>query len=459
MKTIELKEVIAPEIDQEIMPVQLTDETMTQRKKALLAKMQDEKLEALVIYADLEHGGNFEYLTGFVPRFEEAVLVLHRNGSAYMVLGNENLNKAEKARITAVPVHMPHFSLPNQPMINQISVAEILTQTKIQEANTIGLVGWKNFTSQHDENSALYELPYYVVVALQTICKGASFTNANHLFIGEKGLRTTNSANEIAHYEFGAMLASKCILDTMANIEVGMSEMALAETLSSAGQTHNVVTIMSTGERFKKANLYPTSKKIELGDRIAMTTSYKGGLQCRNAYAAYGSDDLPESERDYEDKVAKPYYSAIATWLETARVGITGKELYDTIETVLPKAVYGWSLNPGHLTADEEWMSSPVYPDSQEVLQSGMIFQIDIIPSVTGYSGVSCESGAVLADEALRQTIKAEYPEMWTRMEKRRNYLKEVLGINLTADILPMGNGTAFYRPYLLNKEMAFVCQ
>ena len=35
--------------------------------------MQEENFDILVIYADLEHGSNFEYLCGFLPRFEEAL--------------------------------------------------------------------------------------------------------------------------------------------------------------------------------------------------------------------------------------------------------------------------------------------------------------------------------------------------------------------------------------------------
>ncbi|MFR5077960.1 MAG: hypothetical protein ACLTDX_07970 [[Clostridium] innocuum] len=64
--------------------------------------MHEDGFDAVVVYADLEHGSNFEYLCGFLPRFEEALLILHANGKAFMVLGNENLNKAGKARIEAV---------------------------------------------------------------------------------------------------------------------------------------------------------------------------------------------------------------------------------------------------------------------------------------------------------------------------------------------------------------------
>jgi len=45
---------------------------------------------------------------------------------------------------------------------------------------------------------------------------------------------------------------------------------------------------------------------------------------------------------------------------------------------------WNWHLNPGHLVADEEWLCSPVYPDSAVRFASGMLFQIDIIPSLPG---------------------------------------------------------------------------
>ena len=75
----------------------------------------------------------------------------------------------------------------------------------------------------------------------------------------------------------------------------------------------------------------------------------------------------------------------MAAWLEQIKIGMKGGEMYRLIETVLPKDTYGWSLNPGHLTADEEWLSSPIWKDSAHLLKSGMLLQADIIPSVPGY--------------------------------------------------------------------------
>ena len=452
---IKLKEVEAPKPEEGLIPVMLSDETMQNRKARLLENMQKDGFDAVVVYADLEHGSNFEYLCGFLPRFEEALLILHANGKAFMVLGNENLNKAGKARIEAVPIHMPHFSLPNQPMQTEKSVAQILASCELEDAEKIGLIGWKNFTSHVEDNHLLFDLPYFLVEALKTVCGKAQFTNAAYLLIGENGVRTTNNANEFAHYEYGAALAGNCILKTMDRLKVGKTEMEMAETLAADGQRHSVVTIMATGARFEKANLYPGNKQIQCGDKISITTGFKGGLQSRAGYAVECAEQLPEKEQDYLKAVAIPYFQAVKTWLETIKIGINGNDLYEAVETVLPKEEYGWTLNPGHLCADEEWMSSPIYPQSEETLQSGMLFQIDIIPSVNGYGGVSCESGILLADEQLRKAIAKEYPAVWERIVKRRAYMQEVLGMRIQEDVLPTSMATAYLRPYLLKKEMA----
>ncbi len=88
---------------------------------------------------------------------------------------------------------------------------------------------------------------------------------------------------------------------------------------------------------------------------------------------------------------------------------------------------------------------------------SGMLLQVDIIPSVPGYGGVSAESTVALADDALKTEIQRQYPEMWERIQQRRAYLKQVLGIAVSEDILPMCSTVAYLRPYLLDKTCALV--
>ena len=249
------------------------------------------------------------------------------------------------------------------------------------------------------------------------------------------------------------------MLQAMNQIALGKTEMEVARALSDLGQAHNVVTIMATGERFVKANIYPSNKVIKRGDKLSLTTGYKGGLQSRGGYAVSQASELPEEEKDYLSAVAQPYFNAVKTWLETIKIGMQGQELYNKIEEVLPQEKYGWTLNPGHLSADEEWMSSPVYPQSTERIESGMLFQIDIIPSVPGYGGVSCESGIFMADESLRKEIQEAYPDIWARVQNRRAYIQKELGITLCDEILPTSSATAYLRPFMLDKTLALTAK
>ena len=454
-----LKQVSAPQKDCAGTPVRLSDETIAERKQKVLAAMKARGLDQLIVYGDVEHGGNFEYLVGYFTRFEEALLVLNANGKATLVLGNENLNKAAKARIEAAAVHVSLFSLPNQPHRHDKSLKTLLQEAGIAEGQRTGLVGWKLFTSPLEDNRQSYDIPSYVVEAVKAIVGEAQLSNETGLFIGENGVRTTNNANEIAHYEYAAALASDCVLDAMDKLEPGVSELELGDALVRKGQHTSIVTIASSGPRFVKANMFPTANTVKLGDPISLTVGYRGGSSSRAGVAVHNADELPEAQRDYLERVAGPYFSAYAAWLETIHIGQTGGDLFNTVETVLPRAQYGWSLCPGHLSAEEEWMASPVYEGSTEILKSGMLFQIDIIPSVSGYPGTSAESTVVLADAELQRQIQQEYPQMWQRMQARRTYLKETLNIQLSEDVLPMCSTVAYLRPFLLNKDSALVAE
>jgi len=455
---IQLQPIPAPRHFTDVPPVLLTDATLLERKNKVLTRMNEAGFDALVIYADKEHGGNFEYLTGFVPRFEEGLLILDKSGAATAILGNENLKMAQHSRIPVTLKHCPLFSLPNQPMDNETSLEMLFRETGLQALNRIGLVGWKMFTATRADNTQLFDLPYFIVEALKN-STGAQLVNAAHLFIcGDNGARVTNNENEIAHYEYGANLASGCMLQAMNAVEPGIRETELGALLAAEGQYQTVVTIAAAGQRFEKANFYPTYKKLERGQPLSMTTAFKGGLSSRTGFVIADESELPESQKDYLDRVAKPYFAAVASWLETIRIGMPGGELYAHIEQVLNKAQYGWHLNPGHLSADEEWLSSPVYPHSAETLKSGMILQIDIIPSVPGYTGVSAEESIALADAALQSNIQTAYPALWTRIVTRRTYIREVLKIKLADEVIPLSNTVAYLRPFLLAKEKAFTC-
>ena len=238
-------------------------------------------------------------------------------------------------------------------------------------------------------------------------------------------------------------------------VALGVREVELGALLTAQGQCNTVVTIAATGSRFEHANLFPTFKQVQRGDPLSLTTAYKGGLSSRSGFVIADVSELPESQKDYLERIAKPYFATVIAWLENIHIGMIGGDLYQLVEQALPQVNYGWHLNPGHLVADEEWMSSPIYRHSSEILLSGMMLQIDIIPSVAGYNGASAEECVMLANAGLQAEIRGAYPELWQRIETRRDYLREEIGVNLSQDVLPLSNTVAYARPFYLAKELA----
>ncbi|MDX6039290.1 M24 family metallopeptidase [Scandinavium lactucae] len=457
---VSLKTMPQPPCWTDIPSVTLTDATLAERKARLLDRMHQQGIDTLIVYADKEHGGNFEYLTGFIPRFEEALLVLHLDGEAGLVLGNENLKLAPHARLKNRVLHAPWFSLPNQPMDNPQSLPEILQTAGITGGKTLGLAGWKLFTGANDNTRQMFDIPSFIVDAIRDAAPGAELRNATGVFISPaSGARVINNANELAHYEYGANLASTAILRALNAVAPGKTEKQIASLLAADGQPNNVVMIAATGERFADANLYPGDKTVQLGDKFSLTTSYKGGLSSRGAYVVESAAQLPDAVSDYLEVVAIPYFRAVVAWLENIRPGMTGGELYQLIEGVLPKVDYHWHLNPGHLVADEEWLCSPVSADSAIPLASGMLLQIDIIPSRPGYGGASIEDTVALADEVLRAQLAADYPQLWARVQARRAFIEHEVGIRLPECVLPFSNTVGYLRPWLLDPTSALSCK
>ncbi|KAB2332776.1 M24 family metallopeptidase [Bacillus mesophilum] len=455
-----VKKVIPPKFDHSGEPIFLNENTIMMRKQKILTLMKEANISSLVVYADKEHGSNFEYLTGFIPRFEEGLHIINQDGHSTLVLGNENYNKVKFSRVESKGVHCPLLSLPNQPMGDFLPISHYLKQADIDTTKKVGLVGWKLLSYNYNDFHKSFDLPAFIVDGLAEVVGEDKLVNATQLYIHpNRGARTTNNANEIAHYEFGASLASDALLLGLDNLKEGAIEREIGDMLNRDGQYPSVVTISAFGERFVKANLYPTNRTLKKGDKVSLTVGYKGGLSSRSGYAVNNFNELEEVDQGYFNEVVLPYFEAYNWWLSNITIGQKGGEFYEQFSAIYPPDKFGWHLCPGHLTADEEWLSSAFYKGSDAVVQSGNIHQIDFIPVQSGHNGVSAESTIVLADERLINEIQSEYPDLWERIQTRRKYMKEMLNIELQPHVLPLTSTVGYYRPFFLNGDMALVLE
>ena len=51
--------------------------------------------------------------------------------------------------------------------------------------------------------------------------------------------------------------------------------------------------------------------------------------------------------------------------------------------------------------------------------------------------------------------IAARYPAAWARIERRRAFMRDQLGIDLHPDVLPFSNIPAYLPPFLLRPDRA----
>jgi hypothetical protein len=133
---------------------------------------------------------------------------------------------------------------------------------------------------------------------------------------------------------------------------------------------------------------------------------------------------------------------------------VPGGDLQAIIDRRLGDPFFGIFLNPGHQIHLDEWVNSPIFRGSTIPLASGMAFQVDIIPATgTDYFTTNIEDGIALADDALRASFAATYPEAWARIQARRAFMRDALGIDLHPDVLPLSNLAAALPPFLLRPD------
>src|SRR5690554_1197918 len=95
-----------------------TNEDYHNRFQSLASLMKTQDLDHLVIYGDREHFSNIFFLTGFEPRFEEALLVFSKDKwPPLLIVGNEGLMFSDVILFDINKEVYPDFSLIGQPRV------------------------------------------------------------------------------------------------------------------------------------------------------------------------------------------------------------------------------------------------------------------------------------------------------------------------------------------------------
>lgn len=453
MRTPILREVTLPDFGMPSGMPEIPAEVYASRLERLRERADVRGYDRMVVYADREHSANAAFLTGFDPRFEEALLVIGPEGDPAVLVGNECWGIAGAAPVALRRHRFQDFSLPNQPRDRSLPLTEILRSEGIAPGSRVGVVGWKRYA-----HPSMSDLPAYLLDELRDLVgDGGAVENATDLFIGSgDGLRVINEPEQIAALEWASCQTSAGMRSLLAGIHPGMTEREAVALLGWNGWPLSCHLMLTAGPRARFGLLSPGDRRIERGDPFTSAFGIWGALTCRAGFVVEDAGELPEPIRDYVDRLVAPYFAAIAAWYAALHVGQHGAALQAVIDERLGDPFFGIFLNPGHQIHLDEWVASPIYPGSTVELRSGMAFQVDVIPATgTDYFTTNIEDGIVLADEPLRDQLAQGFPDLWSRVERRRAFMAESLGIALHPDVLPLSNLPAVLAPFLLRPDRA----
>ena len=423
------------------------------------ADLKNNQINSAVIYADREHFANMHYLTGFDPRFEEALLILHVNEEkTYLITGPENQGYADISEINLIKKIYPPFGLLGQDRSKTPTLESMLIKCGLKKNIACGIIGWKYFENNEFENpDSIFEIPYYILSSISKVVGSISYLkNITSWFMNPSvGYRSKNELEEIAFFEFSSCHTSTSLRNVLNNIQPEKTEFEVASNYKCIGIPLSCHLMFSTGKRASLGLASPSSKKIKLGEPFAAAYGVWGSLNCRVGWIAKDQNDLPDEVSDYFEKLIVPYFTAVKEWYETIGIGVEGGAIFEIIMKHLGDPFFGVYLNPGHLIHRDEWMNSSIYQKSKEIFFSRQAIQLDIIPATnTKYFSTNIEDGIVLLDQEDRKIFEKKYPEAMKRINERRIFMKDKLGINLKPEVMPLSNIPAYLNPFILSKNL-----
>ncbi len=455
MTDVVLREVDLPDFGEPTVEPSIPRAVYEARIERALDRARARGCDHLLVYGDREHSANIAYLTGFEPRFEEALLFLAPGRNPALAVGNEGWGYVGISPIEVERVLFQSFSLLAQPRSDSPRAQDLFRARGIGSGSRVGVVGWKYFIEGESESPATtLDIPSYLADSLRDVTGDPSrVTNETAILMNaEDGLRVVNEAEQLAWFEYAATYTSSAIRKVLFGLDPGMTEHEAVRLMEVNGIPLSCHLMLSAGPRARMGLPSPSSRRIEEGDRFTTAYGVWGALNCRAGFVVRDERGLPEAIRDYVEKLVAPYFRAIVDWYRTIGIGARGSELYDVIHRHLGDPFFGVKLNPGHQIHLDEWVNSPIFADSKIELRSGMAFQVDVIPATeTDYFTTNIEDGIALADEELRREIRERFTEAWGRIEARRRFMKEVLGIELKPEVLPFSNIPAYLPPFLLS--------
>lgn len=441
----------------------VTIDEINYRYNKMIQKMNEKDLSQIIVYGDREHSANLSYLTGgYDSRFEETLLIIKKSELPVFIVGNEGYSYSNISLLKHEKELFQTFSLQGQIRDRKRYLSDILKKHGINQKSKVGIIGLKYYESgEVRDPDHTFDIPHYIIKEIEKLIPLNQMVNATGIMTHpENGLRCNLTHHEIARFEFMSNYLSNQMKKVINSLKIGISEVEVLSVFDFKGIPFVFHPCVNFGpERVLLGVASPSfSRNLKLGDVVTIALGVEGSAITRTGYAVSSIDDFSDSMKDIINDFYFPYFKALKAWYESIRIGTHSIKVYDSVMGIIGDKRFGVTLNPGHQIHMEEWINSPFRQDYDFILKSGMAFQCDIIAFPgTSYIGVHVEDTLIIADDNLKNKLKKKYPQTWKRIEIRQNMLKNILGINIGKEVMPLSNLQAILYPFLLDPNYIII--
>ena len=212
-------------------------------------------------------------------------------------------------------------------------------------------------------------------------------------------IRAVKDADELVLIQRAIDIADQAMEEVGSRLRPGLTEREVAWMLEVAMRERGAdalsfETIVGSGSNGARAHHHPTDKRLELGEGVVIDM---GAL-----YEGYCSDItrtfvLGKASADFR-KVYDIVLAAQETAEATATAGMTGAEIDGLSRAIIAEAGYGETFGHslGHGIGIAVHELPGVGPNSQGLVEDGMVFSVEPGIYLTGWGGVRIEDLVVM---------------------------------------------------------------
>ncbi|MBN2240083.1 MAG: aminopeptidase P family protein [Dehalococcoidales bacterium] len=224
-----------------------------------------------------------------------------------------------------------------------------------------------------------------------------------------EGLRAIKEPEEIELIKQAVTITDNAFAYIDETIREGMTEIEVAWELEKYQREHGSQAmpfdiIVASGPNSARPHAQPSDRKIEKGDPIVIDMGAKFGGYCSDFTRTLCIGEQDETFKKVYDTVLGAQLTAISL----IKAGMTGKEADGFARTVIQEAGYGeeFGHSLGHGTGMVVHEQPTVGPNSEAVLENGMVFSVEPGIYLPGWGGVRIEDLAVLENGVINVLSK-----------------------------------------------------